>query len=81
MGLILGLEDSLEKGMETHSSILALEIPWTERSLLGYSLRGCKKAGHDLVTKQQQQIKQRAKQFVSIACLLLFHMNNFVFYG
>ena len=26
----LGWEDSLEKGMETHSSILAWEIPWTE---------------------------------------------------
>ena len=29
----LGQEDSLEKGMATHSSILAWEIPWT-----GYSL-------------------------------------------
>ena len=26
----LGLEDHLEKGMETHSSILAWRIPWTE---------------------------------------------------
>ena len=26
----LGLEDFLEKGMATHSSILAWEIPWTE---------------------------------------------------
>ena len=26
----LGQEDPLEKGMATHSSILALEIPWTE---------------------------------------------------
>ena len=26
----LGLENPLEKGMETHSSILAWEIPWTE---------------------------------------------------
>ena len=28
--LILGWEDSLEKEMATHSSILAWEIPWTE---------------------------------------------------
>ena len=28
----LGLEDSLEKEMETHSSILAWEIPWIEES-------------------------------------------------
>ena len=27
---ILGQEDPLEKEMATHSSILALEIPWTE---------------------------------------------------
>ena len=26
----LGWEDPLEKGMTTHSSILASEIPWTE---------------------------------------------------
>ena len=26
----LGLEDPLEKGMATHSSIFAWEIPWTE---------------------------------------------------
>ena len=28
----LGQEDPLEKGMATHSSILAWEIPWTEES-------------------------------------------------
>ena len=33
--LSLGWEDSLEKGMATHASILAWEIPWT-RSLVGY---------------------------------------------
>ena len=26
----LGWEDSLEKGMATHSSVLARRIPWTE---------------------------------------------------
>ena len=31
----------LEKGMATHSSILAWRIPWTE-DLAGYSLWGCK---------------------------------------
>ena len=30
MGLIPGLEDSLEEGMATHCSILAWRIPWTE---------------------------------------------------
>ena len=33
----LDTEDHLEKGMATHSSILAQRIPWTERSLVGYS--------------------------------------------
>ena len=28
--LSLGQENSLEKGMATHSSILALRVPWTE---------------------------------------------------
>ena len=27
----LGWEDSLEKGMATHSTILAWRIPWTEK--------------------------------------------------
>ena len=30
-GLILGWEDLLEKGMATHSSILAWRSPWTEK--------------------------------------------------
>ena len=29
----LGVEDSLEKEMANHSSILAWEIPWTEKAL------------------------------------------------
>ena len=36
VGLILGREDPLEKGMAAHSSIPAWEIPRT-RSLAGYS--------------------------------------------
>ena len=38
----LGWEDPLEKEMATHSSTLAWKIPWTERSLVGYSPWGCK---------------------------------------
>ena len=29
----LGWEDSLEKGMETHSNILDWEIPWTDHGV------------------------------------------------
>ena len=32
----LGWKDPLEKGIATHSSVLALEIPWTEEPV-GYS--------------------------------------------
>ena len=44
-----GQEDSPEKGMATHSSILVWKIPWTEE-LVGYS-HGITRVGHDLVTK------------------------------
>ena len=37
----IGCEDPLEKGMDTHSSVLAWEIPW-KRSLAGYSPWGHK---------------------------------------
>ena len=37
----LGQEDPLEKGMATHSSILAWRIPWTEEPV-GYNPQGCK---------------------------------------
>ena len=36
LGSILGSEDPLEKGMATHSSILAWKIPWMG-GLAGYS--------------------------------------------
>ena len=39
--LSLGQEDPLEADMETHSSILAWRIPWTEE-LVGYSPYGHK---------------------------------------
>ena len=40
----LGGEDPLEEEMTTHSSILAWRIPWTKRSLAGYSPWGCKES-------------------------------------
>ena len=46
----LGREDSLEKEMTTHSSILAWNIPWTEESG-GLQSIGLQRVGHDLVTK------------------------------
>ena len=42
----LGQEDSLEKKMATHSSILAWEIPWTEKPS-GLQSMGSQRIGHD----------------------------------
>ena len=42
----LGLEDPLERGMETHSSVLAWRIPWTEEPGKLSSM-GLQRVGHD----------------------------------
>ena len=42
----LGREDSLEKGMATHSNILAWEVPWTEEPG-GLQSMGSQRAGHN----------------------------------
>ena len=42
----LGREDPLEKGMATHSNILAWEIPWTEEPG-GLPSMGSHRVGHD----------------------------------
>ena len=44
----LGPEDPLEKGMATHSSVLAWRIPWTEQPG-GLQSVGTQRAGHDRV--------------------------------
>ena len=48
----LGQEDPLVKEMATHSSILAWEIPWTEKPG-GLTPWGHKRVGHNSATKQQ----------------------------
>ena len=67
----LGQEDPLEKGMATHSSILAWRIPW-KTSLVAYSLWGCKELN---TTKQ-----------LTLSLSLSYHgrseqMNNFIVQG
>ena len=44
----LGQEDPLEKGMATHSSVLAWTIPWTEEPGRLQSM-GSQRVGHDWV--------------------------------
>ena len=46
----LGQEDSMEEGMETHSSILG-ESPWTGKPGMLQSM-GSQRVGQDLVTEQ-----------------------------
>ena len=48
--LSLGQEDPLEKEIATHSSILAWEIPWTEKPG-GLQSMGLQRVGHDLATQ------------------------------
>ena len=57
LGSILGREDLLEKGMATHSSILAWRITLTE-GLVGYSSGGSQRVGHDCVTNTNTHIQQ-----------------------
>ena len=45
-GSIEGWEDPLEKGMASHSSILAYRIPWAEESSSLQSI-GLQRVGHD----------------------------------
>ena len=51
--LSLGQEDSLEKGMVNHSSILAWRMAWTEEPGVLQSM-GSQRLSHDLATEQQQ---------------------------
>ena len=48
-GLIPGLEDPLEEGVATHSSILGWRIPWTEEPG-GLQSMGLQRVGHDSAT-------------------------------
>ena len=49
LGSILGWEDPLEKGMATHTSILAWRIPWTEEPGRLQSM-GLQRVRHDWAT-------------------------------
>ena len=52
----LGQEDPLEEEMEIHSSILAWQIPWTEKILAGYSPWGHKRVRHNLAAKTTTEL-------------------------
>ena len=50
----LGREDPLEKGMATHSSVLAWEIPWTEEPGRLQSM-GSQRVRHDLAINSSRR--------------------------
>ena len=56
----LGQEDLLEKGMATHSSILAWRIPWTEEPGRLQSM-GQQRVGHDRAISLLQKLAQHCK--------------------
>ena len=65
----LGGEVPLEEEMVTHSSILAWEIPRTEKPG-GLQSTGSQRVGHDWMTKRQQLIQVRPWRAVRIPCSL-----------
>ena len=48
-------EDPLEEGIETHSSILAWRIPWTEEPG-GLQPMGTQRIGHNCMTNTQSRM-------------------------
>ena len=71
----LGWEDPLEKEMETHSSILAWEMPWTEETG-GIQSMGSQRVEYILATKQQSLFLHMKGQLHAIQ--YCFHFGNFV---
>ena len=75
----LGQEDPLEKGMATHSSILAWRIPWTEQSGRLWSMES-QRVGHNwsaLAHKCSPYISTRQKCLMHSSSLILsFHRMN-----
>jgi len=60
----LGQEDSLEKEITTHSSILAWRIPWTEKPGAMQSLE-LQSIEHDLATEQQNEANKQGNASVA----------------
>ena len=71
--LSLGQEDPLEKGMATHSSILAWGTPWTEEPG-GLQSMGLQVVGHDWVTNTtfcQEKPRQSMPSYLPTPCVEL----------
>ena len=68
----LGWEDPLEKGMATHSSIVAWRIPWTEKPG-GLQFMGSQRVGHNCFESEGKFSKWNVtfyKRFRVVFCFL-----------
>ena len=63
-GLTLGWEDTLEKELATHFSILTWRIPWTEEPV-GLQSMGSQRVRHDQATKTYTHIHRH----IHMCCL------------
>ena len=75
----LGLKDPLEKGMKTHSVILAWRIPWTEEPG-GLKSMGRKKSDtteHACThTHTHTHIQETSKGLCPLTCLAVIRINH-----
>ena len=71
----LGREDTLEKEMATHSTVLAWKIPWTEEPG-ELQCMGRKRVGHDLATKQQQLHDISLLLALILTCPILYRYSS-----
>ena len=75
----LGWGDPLEKEMETHSNILAWEIPWTEEPGWLQSM-GSQRVGYDLVKQHQHMLISRVTTKTRVKFCLLMERKDFFFF-
>ena len=76
----LGWEDPLKKGMETHSSILACRIPWTEEPSRLQPM-GSQRVGHDWVTNTHthrtfRRLKPETGKMITVKSNLFYSLDN-----
>ena len=76
--LSLGQKYSLEKEMETHSNILAWEIPWTEEPGRLQPM-GSQSVRHDLVKQHQHMLIPRVTTKTRVKFCFLTERKDFSF--
>ena len=71
----MGQEDTLEKEMETCSSILAWEIPQTEEPGRLQSM-GLQRVGHDLVTNKSN--KTNLQSYLNFDLVIVYFKSTYI---